>query len=54
MRRKRIIPIIIVIVVAVLIIGLALYWVASAIRAHDAAQDCIDSGRHDCVALPDR
>ena len=37
--------------VAVLVIGLALFWAVSAIRARDAVQDCIDSGRHDCVEL---
>ncbi len=35
--------------VAVIAIGLALFWAMSAIRAHNAAQDCIDSGRHDCA-----
>ena len=35
--------------VAVVVIGLALFWAVSAIRAHNAVQDCIDSGRHDCV-----
>ncbi|RYC32950.1 hypothetical protein D3273_05675 [Lichenibacterium minor] len=34
--------------VAVVAIGLALFWALSAIRAHDAVQDCIDSGRHGC------
>ena len=33
----------------VLLIGLALYWTVSAIRAHDAAQNCLDAGRHDCA-----
>ena len=37
---------------AVLAIGLALFWAVSAIRAHDAVQDCIDSGRHDCADAP--
>jgi hypothetical protein len=35
--------------VAVVLIGLALYWAVYAIRAHNAVQDCIDSGRHGCV-----
>ena len=35
--------------VAVVVIGLALFWAVSAIRQHDAVQDCIDSGRHGCV-----
>lgn len=39
--------------VAVLVIGLALFWAVSAIRQHDAVQNCIDSGRHDCVGLDD-
>ncbi len=39
--------------VAVLVIGLALFWAVSAIRQHDAVQDCIDSGRHDCVSVDD-
>lgn len=34
--------------VAVLLIGVALFWAVSAIRHHNAVQDCIDSGRHDC------
>ncbi len=38
--------------VAVVVIGLALFWAASAIRRHNAVQDCIDSGRHDCTDLP--
>ncbi len=35
--------------VAVVAIGLSLFWAMSAIRSHNAAQDCIDSGRHDCA-----
>lgn len=35
--------------VAVAVIGLALFWAVTAIRSHNAVQDCIDSGRHDCV-----
>lgn len=38
--------------VAVAVIGLALFWAVSAIRSHDALQNCIDSGRRDCVELP--
>ena len=34
--------------VAVVLIGLALFWAMSAIRTHNAVQDCIDAGRHDC------
>ncbi|WP_237480010.1 hypothetical protein [Lichenibacterium dinghuense] len=36
---------------AVVVIGLALFWAVSAIRSHNAVQNCIDSGRHDCVDL---
>ena len=35
--------------VAVVVLGVALFWAMSAIRAHNAVQDCIDSGRHDCA-----
>lgn len=38
--------------VAVVVIGLALFWAVSAIRQHDAVQDCIDSGRHGCTDSP--
>lgn len=38
--------------VAVVLIGFALFWAVSAIRQHNAVQDCIDSGRHDCTAEP--
>ena len=38
---------------AVLLIGLALYWTVSAIRAHDAVQNCLDAGRHDCAESDD-
>jgi len=41
------------VLVAVVVIGLALYWAVSAIRQHDAFQNCIDSGRHDCVEVDD-
>ena len=40
--------------VAVLLIGLALFWAVSAIRQHNAVQNCIDAGRHDCVEADDR
>ena len=40
--------------VAVVAIGLSLFWAMSAIRAHNAVQDCIDSGRHDCADLETR
>lgn len=39
------------VLVAVVVIGLALYWAVSAIRQHDALQNCIDAGRHDCVEV---
>ena len=39
--------------VAVLLIGFALFWAVSAIRQHNAVQNCIDSGRHDCVDTDD-
>lgn len=35
--------------IVVALIGFALFWALSAIRSHDAVQNCIDSGRHDCV-----
>lgn len=38
--------------IAVLVIGLALFWAVSAIRQHNAVQDCIDSGRQDCARAP--
>lgn len=38
--------------VAVVVIGLALFWAVTAIRQHNAVQDCIDSGRHDCAEAP--
>jgi hypothetical protein len=38
--------------IAVVAIGLALFWAITAIRQHNAVQDCIDSGRHDCVDTP--
>ncbi len=41
------------VLVAVVVIGLILYWAVSAIRQHDALQNCIDSGRHDCVEVDD-
>ena len=31
--------------------GGILFWVVSAMRQHNAVQDCLDSGRHDCVQL---
>ena len=34
--------------VAVALIGLALFWALSTIRTHNAVQDCIDAGRRDC------
>ena len=41
------------VLVAVVAIGLVLYWAVSAIRQHDVLQNCIDSGRHDCVEVDD-
>ena len=37
--------------VGILLIGGLMVWVLSAIRSHNAAQDCIDSGRRDCIEL---
>jgi hypothetical protein len=34
-----------------LLIG-ALFWAVQAIVQHNAVQNCIDSGRHDCVPIP--
>lgn len=42
----------IVALVAVVLVAAALFWTVSAIQKHNAVQNCIDSGRHDCVALP--
>lgn len=42
----------VVALVAVIVIGLVLFWAVSAIRAHNAVQNCIDAGRHDCVEMP--
>ena len=39
---------------AVVAIGLVLFWAVSAIRTHDAVQNCIDSGRRGCVDAGDR
>ena len=38
-------------IVIVLIVG-ALLWVAQAIVSHNQLQNCMDSGRHDCLPLP--
>ncbi len=38
--------------VAIVVIGLALFWAVTAVRQHNAVQDCIDSGRHDCAEAP--
>ena len=37
--------------VGILVIGGLLFWALSAIRSHNAMQDCIDSGRRDCIEL---
>ena len=42
----------IVALVAIVILAAALFWIASAIQKHNALQNCIDSGRHDCVPIP--
>ena len=42
----------IVALVAIVILAAALFWIASAIQKHNALQNCIDSGRHDCLPIP--
>lgn len=37
--------------VGMLVIGGLLFWVVSAIQSHNAVQNCIDSGRKDCIEL---
>ncbi len=41
----------VVALVVVVVIAAALFWVVSAIHKHNDVQDCLDSGRHDCVDL---
>lgn len=38
-------------IVIVLIVG-ALLWVSQGIVAHNRLQNCVDSGRHDCLPPP--
>lgn len=37
--------------VAILLVAAALFWVMSATRGHNALQNCIDSGRRDCIPI---
>ena len=39
----------VVALVVVVVIAAALFWVVSAIHRHNDVQDCLDSGRHDCI-----
>ena len=34
--------------IVVVVVAATLFWVVSAMRQHNAMQDCLDSGRHDC------
>ena len=38
--------------VVVVVIAAALLWTFSAIRSHNAVQNCMDSGRKDCLGDP--
>ena len=38
--------------VAIVLLAAALFFLISAIVRHNAVQNCIDSGRRDCVPLP--
>ncbi len=38
--------------IAVIVLAVALFWLVTAMVKHNAVQNCIDSGRRDCVALP--
>ncbi len=38
--------------VVIAIVAGALFWLVSAIQKHNEVQNCIDSGRRDCVPLP--
>jgi hypothetical protein len=42
----------IVALVAIAALAAALFWIVSAIQKHNALQNCIDSGRHDCIEIP--
>ena len=42
----------IVALIAIVILAAALFWTVSTIQKHNALQNCIDSGRHDCVTIP--
>ncbi|MBE7219364.1 MAG: hypothetical protein INR64_12895 [Caulobacteraceae bacterium] len=35
--------------IAVVVLVGSLLWIAQAIMAHNRLQNCIDSGRHDCL-----
>ncbi len=37
---------------AVVVIAAALFWLITALVKHNQIQNCIDSGRRDCVPLP--
>ncbi len=38
--------------VAVVVLAGALFWAMEAVVRHNALQNCIDSGRRDCVSPP--
>ncbi len=42
----------VVALIAIVIVAATLFWTVSAIQKHNALQNCIDSGRRDCVAIP--
>lgn len=37
--------------VAIVLLAAALFWLITAVVRHNAVQNCIDSGRRDCVPL---
>ena len=37
---------------AIALVAAALFWLVGALQRHNQAQDCLDSARRDCVALP--
>ena len=39
--------------VTVAILALVLLWIAHAVVAHNQLQDCVDSGRRNCLPVPD-
>lgn len=41
-----------IVIIVVVLVG-AVIWTANAIVSHNRLQNCIDSGRHDCVPMPD-